>query len=150
MKNITDIAPLLAVLLLSGCVTHSKAPQQNVQPATPTQPDVPQSMQQETVKPKVVSKTVYTGVPYTPKLWSGHKILTVSAEQCAAKAKAVLETMQFGAVVQNGHYVYGNYLQNRVAIKCVALDSGSFVYVAVAGKQKAAVETLRNEIVWQF
>ncbi|WP_166839604.1 hypothetical protein [Rheinheimera pleomorphica] len=148
MKNITDIAPLLAVLLLSGCVTHYEAPQQKGQPAM--QPEVPQSAQQETVKPKVVSSTVYTGVPYTPKLWSGHKILTLSAEQCATKGKAVLETLQFGAVVQNGHYVYGNYLQNRAVIKCVALESGSFVYVAVAGKQKAAVETLRNEIVWQF
>ncbi|MDP5191309.1 hypothetical protein, partial [Rheinheimera baltica] len=99
---------------------------------------------------KVVNKTTYTSQPYTPKLWSGHKVLTLSAEQCAVKGKAVLETMQFGSVVQNGNYVYGNYLQNRAAIKCVALDQGSFVYVAVAGQQKKAVEELRNEIVWQF
>lgn len=74
----------------------------------------------------------------------------LSAEQRAAKGKAVLETMQFGSVVQNGNYVYGNHLQNRAAVKCVALDSGSFLYVAVAGKQKEIVEQLRNEVIWQF
>lgn len=62
----------------------------------------------------------------------------------------MLETMQFGSVVQNGNYVYGNHLQNRAAVKCVALDSGSFLYVAVAGKQKEIVEQLRNEVIWQF
>ncbi|MDP5143371.1 hypothetical protein ORJ00_11505 [Rheinheimera baltica] len=130
---------LVSTLLLSACAVKPVA----VQP-------VEQTIAQDTAPAKVVNKTTYTSQPYTPKLWSGHKVLTLSAEQCAVKGKAVLETMQFGSVVQNGNYVYGNYLQNRAAIKCVALDKGSFVYVAVAGQQKKAVEELRNEIVWQF
>lgn len=137
--SICKASLLVSALLLSACATKPAAPQ-----------PVVQAVAQSPAPAKVIKKTVYTGQPYTPQLWSGHKVLTLSAEQCAAKGKAVLETMQFGSVVQNGNYVYGNYLQNRVAVKCVALDSGSFVYVAVAGKQKKIVEQLLNEVVWQF
>ena len=130
---------LVSALLLSACATKPAAPQPVVQPVAPGPAPA-----------KVIKKTLYTGQPYTPQLWSGHKVLTLSAEQCAAKGKAMLENMQFGSVVQNGNYVYGNHLQNRAAVKCVELDCGSFLYVAVAGKQKEIVEQLRNEIVWQF
>ena len=130
---------LTSVLLLSACATRPGAPEPEEQKVA-TSP----------APAKILSKTVYTGQPYTPQLWSGHKVLTLSAEQCAAKGKVVLETMQFGSVMQNGNYVYGNHQQNRAAVKCVPLDNGSFLYVAVAGRQKKAVEALRNEIVWQF
>lgn len=131
---------LTSVLLLSACATKQAAPEPEEQKVTISPAPA-----------KILSKTtVYTGQPYTPQLWSGHKVLTLSAEQCAAKGKAVLDAMQFGSVMQNGNYVYGNHQQNRAAVKCVPLDSGSFLYVAVAGRQKKAVEALRNEIVWQF
>ena len=130
---------LTCVLLLSACATKPAAPEPEEQEVTISPAPA-----------KILSKTVYTGQPYTPQLWSGHKVLTLSAEQCAAKGKAVLDAMQFGSVMQNGNYVYGNHQQNRAAVKCVPLDSGSFLYVAVAGRQKKAVEALRNEIVWQF
>ena len=130
---------LTCVLLLSACATKPAAPESEEQKVTISPAPA-----------KILSKTVYTGQPYTPQLWSGHKVLTLSAEQCAAKGKAVLDAMQFGSVMQNGNYVYGNHQQNRAAVKCVPLDSGSFLYVAVAGRQKKAVEALRNEIVWQF
>ncbi|NRQ42515.1 hypothetical protein HRH59_08000 [Rheinheimera sp. YQF-2] len=137
--SISKASLLASALLLSACATKPAAPQ-----------PVVQAVAQSPAPAKVIKKTVYTGQPYTPQLWSGHKVLKLPVEQCAAKGKAVLETMQFGSVVQNGNYVYGNYLQNRVAVKCVALDSGSFLYVAVAGKQKEIVEQLRNEVVRQF
>ena len=130
---------LTCVLLLSACATKQAVPEPEEQKVTISPAPA-----------KILSKTVYTGQPYTPQLWSGHKVLTLSAEQCAAKGKAVLDAMQFGSVMQNGNYVYGNHQQNRAAVKCVPLDSGSFLYVAVAGRQKKAVEALRNEIVWQF
>ena len=137
--SICKASLLASLVLLSACATKPAAPQ-----------PVVQAVAQSPAPAKVIKKTVYTGQPYTPQLWSGHKVLKLPVEQCAAKGKVVLETMQFGSVVQNGNYVYGNYLQNRVAVKCVALDSGSFLYVAVAGKQKEIVEQLRNEVVWQF
>lgn len=87
---------------------------------------------------------------YTPQIWSGHKSLKISAEKCAEKGVAILESLGFNQVVKNGSYVYGNYSNNRAAIKCVAVDKNTFVYAAVAGAQVKIVEKLRNEIVWQL
>lgn len=87
---------------------------------------------------------------YTPQIWSGHKSLNISAEKCAEKGVVILESLGFNKVVKNGNYVYGNYSNNRAAIKCVAVEKNTFVYAAVAGAQVKIVEKLRNEIVWQL
>ena len=86
----------------------------------------------------------------TPQLWSHHKQLTMSAEQCASKGQVVLTELGFNSIVKNGSYVYGNFFGNRAAIKCVAMAEQSFVYIAVAGADVEPVEKLRNEIAWQF
>lgn len=56
-----------------------------------------------------------------------------------------LLALGFSSVVQNGDYSYGNFLANRAAVKCVANDKGSFVYVAIPGQQKDLVEKLRTK-----
>ena len=60
--------------------------------------------------------------------------------------------MSFIQVIKSSHgeYVYGNYSNNRAAIKCVSVGGQTFVYAIVAGPKKAVVEKLRNEIMWQF
>ncbi len=85
-----------------------------------------------------------------PQLWSDHKILTESPEQCALKGVDILSTLGFSNIVQNEHFVYGNKDSNRAVIKCVAMTSDTFVYTAVAGSDVKQVEQLRNEIVWKL
>lgn len=88
--------------------------------------------------------TTSSGKP--PQLWSSHKQLDVPVDVCAAKALDALKSLGFTGVAQNGDFAYGNSFENRAAVKCVALASGSFVYFAVAGPDKEIVETLRNQI----
>jgi hypothetical protein len=82
-----------------------------------------------------------------PQLWSDHKQLSISVHACGLKGYGALLALGFSSVVQNGDYSYGNFLANRAAVKCVANDKGSFVYVAVAGQHKDIVEKLRNEVM---
>lgn len=82
-----------------------------------------------------------------PQLWSDHKQLSISVGTCSLKGYAALVSLGFSSVVQNGNYAYGNFLSNRAAVKCVANDKGSFVYVAIAGQHKEVVEKLRNELI---
>jgi len=85
-----------------------------------------------------------------PQLWSDHKKLDISTDICALKAMSVLSSLGFTGVIQNGNYAYGNFINNRAAIKCVEMPAGSFVYFSVAGQDKEVVEKLRNEISWKF
>lgn len=85
-----------------------------------------------------------------PHLWSGHKVVSHSPEECASQGVKILEALSFIGVVRNGSYVYGNLLANRAAIKCVGNGDGTFVYAAVAGPEVRQVERLRNEIVWRL
>jgi len=85
-----------------------------------------------------------------PQLWSDHKRLTVAVDACAAKARAALSSLGFSGIAQNGGYSYGNLNGNRAAVKCVEIAGGSFVYFAVAGAEREAVERLRNEIAWKL
>jgi len=128
MKYIT----LTIALLLTGCVSNSKEP----------------------VEPKVITKTTtkFVSVPkeYTPQLWSQHKLLKGSPETCATNGVNILSALGFKSVVKNGHYVYGNFSNNRAAIKCVELNANTFVYIAVAGADVKLVEKLRNEIAWKL
>ena len=87
---------------------------------------------------------------FTPHIWSDHKILKISAEKCAEKGTEILGSLGFTQIVKNGNYVYGNYVSNRAAIKCVMVDNNTFVYAAVAGPQVKVAEKLRNEIVWKL
>lgn len=98
--------------------------------------------------PPKPSPDVYFASP--PHLWSGQKIVGHSPESCAKKGVEILETLSFTGVVKNGSYVYGNFLANRAAIKCVPNGNETFVYAAVAGPEKKQVERLRNEIVWRL
>ena len=82
-----------------------------------------------------------------PQLWSDHKQLSISVGACGLKGYGALLALGFSSVVQNGDYSYGNFLSNRAAVKCVANDKGSFVYVAIAGQHKDIVEKLRNEVM---
>lgn len=85
--------------------------------------------------------------PAPPQLWSDHKQLDISVRACSLKGYGALLALGFSSVVQNGDYSYGNFLANRAAVKCVANDKGSFVYIAIAGQQKDLVEKLRNEVM---
>lgn len=112
----------ILILLVSGCVNMNTRPQ-------PTKP-------QMQVQP--------------PNLWSDHKQLAISVEECADKGIRALESLSFNRVVKNGRYSYGNFASNRAAVKCVENEYGSFVYVSVAGPEKKVVERLRNELIGQM
>jgi hypothetical protein len=81
-----------------------------------------------------------------PQLWSDHKRLNIPLRACADLAFNVMNNLGYSNVVRNGNYSYGNFEQNRAAVKCVEIAEGSFVYFAVAGAQKEVVERLRNQI----
>jgi hypothetical protein len=85
-----------------------------------------------------------------PQLWSHHKLLEISADECSANALSILNTLGFKSVVKNELYVYGNLKGNRATIKCVSIANHSFVYTAVAGANVKLVEKLRNEISWKL
>lgn len=85
-----------------------------------------------------------------PHLWSHHKLLKISVDECSTQALSILKTLGFSSVVKNEQYVYGNYQGNRAAIKCVKLADKSFVYTAVAGADMKLVEQLRNKISWKL
>ena len=85
-----------------------------------------------------------------PQLWSDHKSLNIPVDVCALKGYSALKSLGFTRVVQNGNYSYGNFNDNRAAVKCVELNGGSFVYLAVAGPEETVVEKLRNEIAWKL
>ncbi|MBF7072309.1 hypothetical protein ISG33_02685 [Glaciecola sp. MH2013] len=104
--------------------------------------------QKEMPEPKVVTETKLVTVEkeYTPQLWSHHKTLKETPEVCAMKGESILNSLGFKSVVKNGNYVYGNFNNNRAAIKCVKVSKQTFVYTAVAGADVKLVEKLRNEI----
>ena len=85
-----------------------------------------------------------------PQLWSDHKSLNIPIDVCSLKGYSTLKSLGFTNVVRNGNYSYGNFNDNRAAVKCVEMNNGSFVYLAVAGPEKEVVEKLRNEISWKF
>jgi hypothetical protein len=123
---------LALVILLAGCASSTKEP----------------------VEPQVITKTttkfVTVSKEYTPQLWSHHELLKGSPETCANKGVNILRELGFKSVVKNGHYVYGNFSNNRAAIKCVEMNDSTFVYTAVAGADVKLVEKLRNEIAWKL
>ena len=94
------------------------------------------------------NKSVVKKLP--PQLWSTHKELNVNVSLCALKGVSALKSLGFTSVVQNKNFVYGNFHDNRAAVKCVAKGKNSFVYLAVAGPDKNIVEKLRNEISWKM
>jgi hypothetical protein len=81
-----------------------------------------------------------------PQVWSDHKLLDVSVAVCADRAVTVLNTLGYSHVVKNGNYSYGDFKENRAAVKCVESAERSFVYFIVAGPRRETVEQLRNEI----
>ena len=85
-----------------------------------------------------------------PQLWSDHKLLAVPVGVCADRAFNVLNALGYSNVVKNGDYSYGNFNENRAAVKCVEGSGGSFVYFAVAGSQRETVERLRNQIAQEL
>ena len=87
---------------------------------------------------------------FAPQIWSDHKLFKGSLEMCSSKGKSILESLTFNKIVKNGHFVYGNFSNNRAVIKCVSIPEGTFVYTAVAGPNVKVVEKLRNEIMWQL
>ena len=128
MKNPTPIfLALIFISQLSGCSSSQKT----VTPPT-------------TIVEHKITKSV------TPHLWSGHKVLPESEALCAEKSKSILHSLGFKSVVQNGSFTYGNFNDNRAALKCLTVAKQTFVYYAVAGPQVKLVETLRNEIAWKF
>lgn len=98
-------------------------------------------------KPDLAGQTV---PPAPPQLWSEHRVLPVSARECADKGLLALQSLSYSDTVRNGNYSYGNFASNRAAVKCVENGSGSFVYIMVAGPDRKTVEKLRNELVWKF
>lgn len=85
-----------------------------------------------------------------PQIWSDHKVLDISKDVCAQKAVDILTSLGFKSIVKNNTYVYGNYINNRAAIKCTRVNNKTFVYAVVAGPKVKVVERLRNEIVWKL
>jgi len=90
--------------------------------------------------------------PTRPHVWSDHKQLAMDSGVCRIKATDILTALGFSNVVTSPHgdYVYGNYVGNRAAVKCVPLGEGTFLYASVAGPDVKEVERLRNEIMWQY
>lgn len=82
-----------------------------------------------------------------PQLWSDHKQLNLSVGACADKGYKVLQKLGFSKIVQNQFNVYGNFQNNRAAVKCVDQNQQSFVYAMVAGEDVKQVEKLRNAIM---
>lgn len=107
------------------------------------EPEVP-------VQPTKVEPSPEAILTSPPNLWSGHKSVRYSPDECASRGIKILEALSFISVVRRGNYVYGNLLANRAAIKCVSYAEGTFVYAAVAGPEVSQVERLRNEIVWRI
>ena len=89
---------------------------------------------------------------FAPQLWSDHKLLEIHESQCADKGVEILSSLGFIGVVKSSHgpYVYGNYSNNRAAIKCTTVQGKTLVYVVVAGPKVEIVEKFRNEIMWQL
>ena len=85
-----------------------------------------------------------------PHVWSGHKILEISAESCANKGKDVLERLGFNKIIKNKYFIYGNHGNNRGVIKCAQITGSTFVYTIVSGSNVKDVEALRNEIMWKL
>ena len=102
-------------------------------------------------RPQIEQIVVSNQQPYDqreePRIWSGHRELPLSAEQCARKAENILAQMHMQQIAKSGHYVYAKFNQHGVAVKCIAIGSGTFMYAIVAGQDKALIERLRNEIV---
>ena len=78
-----------------------------------------------------------------PQLWSDHKQLDIPIGVCADRGFNVLQALGYSNVVKNGNFSYGNYNENRAAVKCVENGAGSFIYFAVAGPKRDTVEQLR-------
>ena len=89
---------------------------------------------------------------FPPQIWSDHRELNISESACAEKGIQILNSLGFIQVVKSSHgeYIYGNYSNNRAAIKCISINNQTLVYSIVAGPKKAIVERLRNEIMWQY
>lgn len=89
---------------------------------------------------------------FPPQIWSDHRELNISDSACAEKGIQILNSLSFTQVVKSSHgeYIYGNYSNNRAAIKCISINNQTLVYSIVAGPKKAVVERLRNEIMWQY
>lgn len=88
-----------------------------------------------------------THLTYPPHVWSHHRTLSVSAETCARRGLAGLHALEFTSVARSGTHLYGNSGANRAVVKCVEQDEDkAFVYVLVAGPDKAVVEQLRNQL----
>jgi hypothetical protein len=84
------------------------------------------------------------------QLWSDHKALEVPVAVCGEKGFNVLTALGYSNVVRNGNFSYGHIGENRAAVKCVEMPKGSFVYFAVASRDKETAENLRNAIAWQW
>lgn len=98
----------------------------------------------------VETRIVTVKKEYIPQVWSHHKLLKETPELCAVKGASILKSLGFKSIVTNNNYVYGNFSNNRAAIKCVKLSKQTFVYAIVAGEDVKIVEKLRNEISWKL
>lgn len=89
---------------------------------------------------------------FPPQIWSDHKELAYSESICAKKGIEILGSLGFSEIIKSSHgnYIYGNFSNNRAAIKCVTVQNQTFAYVIVAGAKSVVVEKLRNEIFWQL
>ncbi|GAA0820218.1 hypothetical protein KO495_06570 [Colwellia sp. D2M02] len=144
---------LLPLVLMIGCSSKSTAPistEENPKPE-PKKTEI-KNNKQATAPTTVKTQHTIVTVPktYAPHLWSGHKALPESVELCAQKSQSILNSLGFKSVVQNGNYTYGNFNDNRAALKCFTQSEQTIVYYAVAGPQVTLVEKLRNEIAWKF
>lgn len=84
------------------------------------------------------------------QLWSDHKSLQVPVAVCAEKGLNILNELGFSNVVRNGNFSYGNLGESKAAVKCVEMPRGSFVYFAVASRDKETAEKIRNSIAWKW
>ena len=97
-------------------------------------------------------KRIPSNVESRPHVWSSHKELDIPAAACGQKGMDILNSLGFNNVVKSTHgeYIYGNYISNRAAVKCVPQGEGTFLYVVVAGPEVKTVEKLRNQITWNY
>ena len=88
--------------------------------------------------------------PPPPQVWSHHKMLGVEAGVCAKTARQAVMDLGFAEVSTREDYTYAHRGSNRAAIKCVSMDRGTFMYLAIAGPDWKAVKKLRDDIAAKF
>lgn len=82
-----------------------------------------------------------------PELWSWFKDMNKSADACKIQSHFILDKLGINNLIENEYGIYGTLKTNRIVVKCLPVNNGSTLWVAVAGADRDSVELIRNIIV---